>query len=733
MKYNKHIQFLVILFLLSTSCLGANSNNLHPNLVLTSTDVDIILDGLKEAPLFEKSLNSVKEKIDKALNNGIDVPIPLHAGGGYTHEKHKQNYTEMHQAGILFQFTKDAKYKKFIKNMLDEYALLYPTLGTHPQGKKQTPGRLFWQTLNETVWLLHTIQAYDCIYNDLSKEDRNKYESKIFNPMVQFFINDCRHKFNSIHNHGTWMVSAVGMTGFVLNNKDYVSKALYGLDESGKSGYLAQLKNLFSPDGYYTEGGYYARYALWPFFIFAESINNNLPELEIYKYRNSILKKALESLLQVTYTNGEFIPINDAIKEKTWLTPELIYPINFIYANAGNNSQLLNLVSLHNRVSLNGSGFKVAQDLLKFKNLVPFEWKSVEFSDGPNGDRGGVSILRYGTSNDQSAVLFKYGSHGLSHGHFDKLSMIYYDQGREIIPDYGAARFLNIEQKYGGRYLPENNTYSKQTIAHNTLVVDEKSQFDGKMKKSEEHHSIKYAVDFSDPNFQYTSAIEKNAYDMQMHRTICLINDNSLSKPIIVDIFKVTSDKEHQYDLPFYYKGHFVSVNFEYDAFTTSLSPLGKDNGYQHLWKEAYGKPNGQMKFTWINGERFYSITSNTNKNSKVYFTRIGANDPNFNLRNETGFIIRQNTKSYCFASVIEPHGSFDPISERTSGAYSNIKGIEVLESNNDFTVVKISYNNESSWLIFIKNNNPDKMTNHQIKINNNSYNWTGPVSALKL
>ena len=43
----------------------------------------------------------------------------------------------------------------------------------------------------------------------------------------------------------------------------------------------------------------------------------------------------------------------------------------------------------------------------------------------------------------------------MGHGHFDKLHWLYFDNGREIISDYGAARFLNIEAKYGGHYLPE--------------------------------------------------------------------------------------------------------------------------------------------------------------------------------------------------------------------------------------------------------------------------------------
>lgn len=712
---------------------GVHAQSVHPNLILTKDDVENIKPQTTSYPLFKKSIDQAIKKIDLALEREIDVPVPIHAGGGYTHEKHKQNYDEMHQAGILYQLTGDKKYLTFIKNMLDEYADLYPTLGSHPQGKKQTPGKMFWQRLNETVWLLHTIQAYDCIYEDLSQEDRDNYENNIFHPMVDFFMNDCRHDFDIIHNHGTWIVAAVGMTGFVLDNEDYYQKAIHGFNGDDKTGFLAQLNNLFSPDGFYTEGGYYARYALWPFFIFAESIKNNLPELGIYKYRNEILKKAFNSALQVTYTNGEFIPVNDAIKEKTWLTSELVYASNFTYANYENDKRLLNLVKLHDRVSLSGSGFMVAEDLEKCDEIPEFNWHSVDFTDGPNGDMGGVTILRSGENNDQEAVLLKYGSHGLSHGHFDKLTFLFYDQGREIIQDYGAARFLNIEQKFGGRYLPENNSYSKQTIAHNTLVVDGKSQYNGKRSKSQANHSEKYAVDYSDSNFQYASAKENNAYDnVNMHRTICLINDPKIEKPIVLDVLNVESEKEHQYDLPFYYKGHFLSTNFDYEAFAETKTLLGEDNGYQHLWKEAYGKPLGQFQFTWLNGERFYTITSNTDDNTEIFFTRIGGSDPNFNLRNEPGILLRQNAKSKCFVSVIEPHGLFDPILEKTRRAYSKIKKVRVLSANEKYTIVNLIGELNIDWLVFISNNDADNGSNHKVIVNNKTYSWIGPVSVRK-
>ena len=138
----------------------------------------------------------------------------------------------------------------------------------------------------------------------------------------------------------------------------------------------------------------------------------------------------------------------------------------------------------------------------------------------------------------------KYTAHGLSHGHFDKLSFLYYDEGREIIQDYGAARFVNIEPKYGGRYLPENKSYAMSSIAHNTVTVDEKTHFGGKIEEASKYHSDFHFASVSDSDLQITSAKDEHAYsDVKMQRTMVMVNDSSLQSPVIIDIFKVKSDK----------------------------------------------------------------------------------------------------------------------------------------------------------------------------------------------
>lgn len=722
---------ILVLFLLTLQLSFGQS--IHPNLLMTKKAVAEIKKDFDKYPLFNESFAKAKKAIDEALTKPMDIPFPKDAGGGYTHEKHKQNYNEMYIAGIMYQVTGDIKYAQFIRDMLNQYAQLYPTLGKHPQGKIEMTGKLFWQTLNETVWLIHTIQAYDCIYDWLKPEERKLYEDNIFVPMCDYFLTECEEEFDRIHNHGTWMVTAVGMTGLVLDKKDFIEKSLHGSKLDNEGGFIPQLDKLFSPDGYYTEGGYYARYALWPFFIYAESLENNRPDLNIFKHRDSILKKAFYSALQMTYTNGAFMPINDALKEKTWLSQELVLASNVVFERYGHDLELLNLVKEQNQVSLTSAGLETAAALKEAKTIPPFSWKSVSFVDGADGKKGGIGILRWGSNEDMETLLFKYSSHGLSHGHFDKLHFLFYDQGEEIIQDYGAARFLNVVQKFGGRYLPENESYALHTVAHNTLVVDERSNFDFNRSESEKNPPSEYFYNADNPGFQYMSAKDFNSYPgVEMHRTMALVNDEKLDRPLVLDIFRIASKEEHQYDLPFYYMGHLVDANFDYKAYVNEKTTMGSKNGYQHLWKDAEGKSNNSAIITWLNKHRFYSIITNADSSMNIYFTQIGANDPNFNLRNDKGIMLRKKAKDFVFASIIQPHGEFDPTLEFTKNSYPDFENIKVLFNDYNFTAIDIEGKNGIKWMVLISNSDNKIDSKHTLKIGDKDFRWTGPITIIK-
>ena len=198
----------------------------------------------------------------------------------------------------------------------------------------------------------------------------------------------------------------------------------------------------------------------------------------------------------------------------------------------------------------------------------------------------------------------------------------------------------------------------------------------------------------------------------------------------VIDILKVDSKQNNQYDLPYYYFGQIISTSFEYQS-PKNLSVLGSKNGYQHLWKEAQGKANSSnIQFTWMSNKKFYSITSLTEKSNDVILGRIGANDPKFNLRKEPTLILRKkNTKNTVFASVIESHGSYNPVTESAKNAYSIIKKVELVYDSKEYTAVRVVTKNERSKILIIVNTDASKAKEHTIKINNKEFSWIGPYT----
>ncbi len=701
----------------------------HPGLFLTPKGVKEIKSSLGKYPTFDKSVDELKKIADEALKSDIIVPIPKDGGGGYTHEKHKNNYYEMSAAGTLYQITGRTQYAQFVRDMLMKYAQMYPTLGLHPAVKSDTPGKIFWQALNDAVWLVHTANAYDCVYNFINEKDRSYIEKNLFYPMAEFISNGNSKNyavFNKMHNHGTWATAAVGMIGYVMGNKELVDRALYGSNKDGKTGFIRQLDVLFSPDGYYTEGPYYQRYAIWPFMTFAQVIQNKQPELNIFSYRDSILLKAVNTLVQCAY-NGEIFFLNDALT-KTYKTQEIVYAVDIAYKNDPANTSLLDIARQQESFVVSDAGLAAAKALKKNK-IKPFTYHSLLLRDGQNGDEGGIAILRAGEPDKQTCLTFKATSHGLSHGHYDKLSIVLYDNGNNILPDYGAVRFLNIEPKNAGHYTKENYSWGMQTIAHNTVTVDETSHFDANMKVSSTYHSDIQYSNLTNSDFQIVSGVENNAYKgVQLQRTTALIKNEDFEFPFTIDIFRVNSDSVHSLDFPFYYRGQMVSTSLDYQKYTTELKALGTKNGYQHLWLEATAKTDkSNTSFTWVNGNRFYSIATISNTNSQFMMTRIGAGDPDFNLRYEPCFMIRQpNVKKHTFVSIIEPHGLYDLSKEVTVNYQTSIAKIELLKDDHEFTVVRIQTKTNKSFLMITVNSNFGDNKVHSTIIDSKNISFKG-------
>lgn len=696
----------------------------RPRLLVSPADIDLIRTTDEMPVMFEAVLSDAQARVKPFLHQLPDIPVPRDAGGGYTHEQHKRNSAVIQNAGILFQLTGDRAYAELARDMLLAYANLYPTLGEHPKPKEQTAGRLFWQSLNESVWLVTSIQGYDAIFSSLEPGERLAIEQGLFHPLAKFLSEGQPQTFDKVHNHGTWAVAAVGMTGYVLDEPAYVEKALFGLKKDGSAGFMRQLDELFSPDGYYSEGPYYQRYALMPFVLFAKAIARNDPEKHIFAYRDGILLKAIDTTIQLSY-GGLFFPINDAIKDKGIDTKELVYGVSIAYGLTGDN-RLLSIAQEQGRTVLTGDGFRLAQAVDAGK-AQPYPLRSMQLSDGPEGAQGALDILRSGNYPGHQAVVFKATAQGMGHGHYDRLAWLFYDNGREIISDYGAARFLNVESKNGGHYLAENESWAKQSVAHNTLVVDESSQFGADWELSQEHATDSLYFETSD-RIDVAAARIDTAYEgISFSRALVMLKDGPFENAVVLDVVQVRSDEKHQLDLPLHFQGQVTDISHQLEANTVSLEPLGTDHGYQHLWKRAVAKVDeGEVfQLTFLNGNRFYTHSALATAPMEFIFTETGANDPEFNLRHEQALIQRvSNAGEQVFVSVLEPHGEYNGGREFTTESSSSV--VEVNRATaGDLELIRIT-NKGGAVTTVALSFNPDPSSHHHLELAGKTYEWTG-------
>lgn len=678
-------------------------------------------DEGRQYPLWSRELTRTRAWLDAFIAQPISVPVPKDPDGGFTHSQHKANYHAIYAAGLLYRITGEKEYADFARRMLLAYADLYPRLGRHPAARGKDSGRLFWQPLNDAVWLVYAVQGYDAVRDAIPASDRERIDADVFRRMARFLSDDSPEDFNRIHNHATWSTAGVGMTGYVLRDAALVRKALYGTDGTGKGGFLRQIDLLFSPDGYYTEGPYYQRYALQPFVMFARSIDLNEPQRKIFAYRDGVLLKAVRAELQFTY-QGYIFPLNDSVKEKGIWTDELYQAVAIAYAKTQDDT-LLSIAEAQNRTILTPDGLTVAEALAQGR-AKPFPQVSGCYRDGAAGEKGALAILRADAGD--MALVMKNTAQGMGHGHFDKLSWVLYDNGGEVIADYGAARYLNVKAKDGGRYLPENQSWAKQTVAHNTLVVDETSHFKGDWRKGEAVAPTQLVCK-TGGDTQVVAARMHGAYPhVDFSRTLIVLRHPDFALPVVVDLLKARGTKNAQYDLPLYYHGQIMTVGFPVEQHLAERPVLGKANGYQFLWLDAVGKPDATNGFvSWMLNDRFYTYRFVPPAGSQMLFVESGANDPNFNVRREPALIQRvAGVRDVDFVALLEPHGQHDGNAETTVGEESQVKMLEHVSST-DGDLVRVVTVKEHRIVLAVANS-ADPAASHRIEAFGRVYEWKG-------
>ena len=182
----------------------------------------------------------------------------------------------------------------------------------------------------------------------------------------------------------------------------------------------------------------------------------------------------------------------------------------------------------------------------------------------------GFAVLRESWDDPSAfALVLSYGPYGGGHGHPDMLSCAWYGDGRVLVPTLGTVSYDS----------PLHGTWSNQTVAHNTVVVDQTSQWPrSKWGHDTAERQVRGTLRaFSaEPDLKLVRASCDNASDgVTLDRTLALLDG------LIVDLYRVTDDegRAHTYDYVLYGPAPFALSDGELQP----TEPLGDHDGYEML------------------------------------------------------------------------------------------------------------------------------------------------------
>jgi len=419
------------------------------------------LTALRAAPDFVTRSNSAVQRGEALLKQGVQVPegpgdwvfyyanpangqrlqpksltehVDPSTGKVFTDERtiaayrsvlHDQVNDTALALGWAYTFSGDDRFAADVKRLLLKLAADYDTYPARRDRWGRTGlfaplgARRYAQSLDEAFGVIRLAKAYDLTRTApvWSDEERQRVEERFFRLTSQTLL-----RFNQdINNHQTWYNAGLLCIASVLGDRELFDRVLHM-----RGGFYDQMERSIGADGLWYEGAMaYHNYALMALMEMADAARRvGVPLQEHPKFR-----AMFDSPRQYAYPNGQLPAINDSDRvDLNLLRGAFIWAAN-VYGEAGYTN-------------------------------VAVQTQSV------NLPATGLAILRRGAGADAVCAMVDYGPHGGGHGHFDKLNLLLYANGREWILDPGRLSYSVDEYK----------TWVKTTAAHNTVTIGGRNQ-----------------------------------------------------------------------------------------------------------------------------------------------------------------------------------------------------------------------------------------------------------------
>jgi oligo-alginate lyase len=463
-------------------------------------------------------------------------------------EKHVGNARRVVALGFGYAFTGRREFARRAAELLNAYAALYPKLERFDlRGEaRSNGGRLFSQTLNEADWLIDVSEGYGMARGGLAAAERTAIEQALLRPMAETI----RSNHWGLHNKQSVINAALGGVAFLTGDQALLAEVL----DHPQRGFRHLLAKGTTDDGLWLEGTIHYHYkVLRAFVTLAEAAR--VHGIDLYDER---LRKMFEAPLRVALPDGSALPFND---------------------NGGGPLVGSRYTALYEL------GFARYRDPLFGRMIATAPRTSVDAllygaPEVPGGPviptesvllpAAGVAVLRSGGN----AAAIRFGLHGGSHGHYDKLNLVTYGAGRMWGWDPGSDYSSPLQVQY-----------YPTTVAHNTIVVSNRLQNgtnQGRVERwevtPEATTLVVYLPDASD--------------NTGFRRTLTLRGDE------LEDTVEVIAATRKSYHWVFQAPGEFSS-SLTFAPHHGFPGDRANENGYQHLKNLRRAMTDDDWTATW--------------------------------------------------------------------------------------------------------------------------------------
>jgi hypothetical protein len=481
--------------------------------------------------------------------------------------------------GLLYGVDGDERYARAGREILMKFAGLYLK---YPTGNTILgPAHVFFGTLSESFWGVDMAYGYDLLYNykGFSEEDRRILKDSLFYPLAritQLFP-------ESASNRQLWYNNVSAAVGFLYGDEQLIDFAL-----RGTYGFDWQLGSALPESGFWAEWSGYHFVALRGMIHLAEMARHNGIDLYYKEIAGRTMKKMFDAPLLLAQPNFEFPRSKDS-GGGSILEYAPYYEVGYAVYRDPKYLSIMNSSHLDRGSQLVGetSALGRAPEPIALFTLVPALPRATvpaiadESVDLPGN---GFAVLR--SKPGQTYLHLDYGIMGGEHGHPDRLQIGYYATGRNWIVDPLNESYQN----------PNLQLWYRQSIAHNTLVVDQTSQT----------WTNGYAKFFGTlPVFQVASGGSSSAYPgVTLTRTIVQQGD------YFIDLFDAKAPEEHIYDLPLHSFGTLTVGGVDLEPQPSDLFGTRPGiPGYDQLTAMSLGRTSTDWHATFVDKGSSLSMT----------------------------------------------------------------------------------------------------------------------------